>query len=328
MRFWDYISRRSVLPKDWMENSTYQWGIPLNPSGELNVIDFEMQTLDNVEETRVRLLGTHAQLVINVAVSYLFLRNFFVAVRMAYRCPGVTASWCCLLQGLVGVGYVVIIFLVHMPGGPSYRQLLWFVGITLPVSSICVSVALLQRAYLVHNRNKWLLVTGIIFLLPQPFITYTLWTSPVASAPGVGGIVYYPPYFPWVKLGMEAPINILFSGAFIMVVYRQYRRYGSAAWARLVRNGTQTICAIVITNFICMFCVAFEALGTHSEMFILLDWVVTSALLVRHCVAICTMHTTSDTPSNTNAVRNRSPHAAAANQVQPRQRNACYMMLR
>ncbi|RKP05294.1 hypothetical protein THASP1DRAFT_26183 [Thamnocephalis sphaerospora] len=182
-----------------------------------------------------------------------------------------------------------------LPSGASCRQVIWSSGIGLVLSPICVSIVLLQKAYIVYDRQRWLLVVGGALLLGQPAITYILWTCPTIIVPSIGCFPVYPPYFPWVKLGLDAPINIFFSIAFLLVVYRQYRQFGSAAWARLMRDGIQTMCLVVFSNVVCMAIAAFEPLGSFSEMFVIIDWVVTSLLLVDHCTKLHAT-TLSNTP--------------------------------
>ncbi|RKP07055.1 hypothetical protein THASP1DRAFT_31124 [Thamnocephalis sphaerospora] len=280
------INRSAVLGDGWEANAARQWGVPLHPLGEFNAIDYMIQSPKDAEEVHERARGLNMQLFIGIVISYVFAYNFVATVRMTHRRPDAMVNWCCLLQALIGMGYAICLTLLYFPGGPSCRQAMWYCGVALPTSSLCISAALLQKAYIVHSRSKQLLVFGIVLLLPQPLVTYFFWISPIVMVPGIGCIIFHPPYFPWVKLALDAPINILFSGAFVLVVYEQYRRYGSAAWERLVRTGTQTMCAIALSNIICMTCVALEVLGMFSEFFFLVDWIVTSLLLTHHCTTI------------------------------------------
>ncbi|RKP04730.1 hypothetical protein THASP1DRAFT_33466 [Thamnocephalis sphaerospora] len=210
-----------------------------------------------------------------------------------------------------------------MPGGTSCRQAVWYASSTTTLSSLCVSVTLLQKAYLAHGRSKWLLFAGGAFLLPQPLTAYILLVSPIHMAPSIGCSATYPSYFPWVKFAVDAPINILLSAAFIKVVHQQYRRLGSAAWAHLFRNGIQTMCAIVLANFVCMFCVAFEVLGLFSEMFVAFDWIIASTLLVHHCNAMGTFANKQSSLLDARYIKNMSP---IANKTGLDYRNSYYML--
>ncbi|RKP10732.1 hypothetical protein THASP1DRAFT_27487 [Thamnocephalis sphaerospora] len=289
MSTWKQTHRRDVLEENWTQNATRLWNIPLYPLGELNAIDFAMQAQGNLNEMRMRSRGTLVQIIFSTITNWVFMYSIASSVRMLYRRPSIAAG-CCLLQAISGVIYSMTVVSFALPGGPSCRQLLWVASVALSISPICVGATLLQKVYLVHGRRTWLVVVGTLLLLPQPLFPYYIWTSPATMMSSTGCLTRYPSYLPWLKLAMEMPINIAFSVAFIMVVYRQYRQFGSEAWGRLVRNGIQTMCAIVLSNFFCMLCAAFELGDYLSEMFFVLDWMITSLLLVHHCKI---MHTSS-----------------------------------
>jgi len=58
----------------------------------------------------------------------------------------------------------------------------------------------------------------------------------------------------------------------LLVVYRQYRQFGSGAWKRLMRDGIQTMCLILLTNIVCTLLVTFEVIGLASDLFFVVDW--------------------------------------------------------
>ncbi|RKP05305.1 hypothetical protein THASP1DRAFT_32860 [Thamnocephalis sphaerospora] len=288
MSFGGDIKCSDLLGEGWEKNAAYLWGIPLHPMGELNSLDYIMLAQGNPEEMRARSGSLSMQLMFNVIFAFIFSRSLYLSIRMTYRRHRMLASWCCVLQAAAGVVYSLSSLAANLPNGPSCRATLWITGVGATISTLCVGSTLLQKAYAAHQRNRWLLVIGIILLLPQPIIIYIAWTSPGLMTSVGGCLSCFPSYLPWVKLAMDLPINMVFSIAFLAVVYRQYRRYGLTAWARLVRNGIQTMCLVVLSNLICTFGVAFEVAGMLSEFFFILDWVVTSVLLVHHCNSMCT----------------------------------------
>ncbi|RKP09795.1 hypothetical protein THASP1DRAFT_28414 [Thamnocephalis sphaerospora] len=304
MDFWKPLDAKELLPNGWENDARHHLGIPLHPLGELNAIDYVMQAQGDVMEMRLRSGSLLVQVVFNVFASYVFVRSLVLSSRMVYQRPGVLAGWCCLVQAAVGVVYTLTSLLVTMPGGPPCRQALWTAGFGIVLSSLCVGITLLQKAYWAHHRNRWLLAIGITLFIPQPLVTYMVWASPAIIVSTTGCISYYPSYLPWVKLALDAPINIVFSVAFILVVYRQYLQFGSAAWARLVRNGIRTMCLIVFSNLICMFGVAFSVIGMLSEFFFILDWVITSVLLVHHCTTMRASSSESDRSQLQSSERN------------------------
>ncbi|RKP06939.1 hypothetical protein THASP1DRAFT_31247 [Thamnocephalis sphaerospora] len=317
MPFWDSLKREGLLEAGWEKNATYQWGIPLHPLGELNTIEYVMSAQGDIPEMRERTRGALMQLFVNIVANYVFFRNLIISTRMLRRRFNVLATWCCLLQALAGIVYTLFALALTMPGGPSCRVTLWNIGVGLAISPICVSIVLLQKAYVVHNRNRWLLIIGAILILPQPLVTYFAWASPAVMVPVTACLSYYPSYFPWVKFATDAPINAVFSTAFLLVVYRQYRQFGSGAWARLVRNGIQTMCLVVLSNFVCMLCAALEVLGLFSEMFIVLDWILTSLLLVHHCKNLRATSSVSDNLRIYNDASERHPNETGGSTYAP-----------
>ncbi|RKP10274.1 hypothetical protein THASP1DRAFT_27958 [Thamnocephalis sphaerospora] len=284
MSLWNDIKCIDLLGNNWEKNATYLWGIPLHPLGELNTLDFITMAHRSMEQMRVRNRSLSMQSAINVVFIFIFARSLSISVPIVYQNRRTLAGWCCVIQATAGVVYCVSCLMVFLPNGPPCRVALWITGTGTTISTLCVGTTLLQKAYLAHQRNKWLLCIGIVLLLPQPAIAYIVWTSPGIMTPVGGCLSCYPSYLPWIKLAMDLPINLVFSTAFLTVVYRQYRIYGSKAWVRLIRNGIQTMCLVVLSNLICMFGVAFEFAGLFSQFFFILDWVVTSVLLVHHCV--------------------------------------------
>ncbi|RKP10275.1 hypothetical protein THASP1DRAFT_27959 [Thamnocephalis sphaerospora] len=289
MSIWNDVECENLLSSDWKKDATYQWGIPLHPLGELNSPEYILQAQGNLEEMRSRHGNLSMQSMCNVFFFFIFLRNLYLAARITYQRRRMLASWCCILQAAAGLASALSGTTDYLPHGTPCRVTLWVNGVGVAVSALCVGSTLLQKAYLAHQRNKWLLGIGIILLVPQPVFTYMVWTSPGIMTPAGGCLSCYPSYLPWIKLAMDLPINLVFSTAFLTVVYRQYRMYGSKAWARLVRNGIQTMCLVVLSNLICMFGVAFKVVGVYSQFFFIVDWVITSLLLVHHCVTMCTM---------------------------------------
>ncbi|RKP07288.1 hypothetical protein THASP1DRAFT_30889 [Thamnocephalis sphaerospora] len=311
MSFWIPVDRNSVLEEGWEKNATYEWGIPMHPQGELNAVDFVLQAQGDMEEMRLRQRSLIIQFFFNIMFAYLCAYNIIISVRILRKQKRVLAAWCCLLQALAGLTYTIGAMSSGMPGGPSCRRALWVAGFGMTLSPICVGITLLQKAYLVHHRNKRLLIVGIVLLLPQPLVLYYVLISPALMVPSAGCLLFYPLQLPWIKLALDAPINIIFSVAFITVVYRQYRLFGTAAWKELVRDGIQTMCIIVLSNIVCMLCIAFEVAGLFSEFFFIYDWVITSALLGRHLSAQRNMRQARRAPLTANVMKDFSKIAAA-----------------
>ncbi|RKP07169.1 hypothetical protein THASP1DRAFT_31020 [Thamnocephalis sphaerospora] len=270
-----FPTREDMLPllgKDWEKNATYFGRIPLHPLGEQTLFAYLTIGRDYSNEQRTRFNGINMQIVSSMLALWMFLRCTQSAVSMVYTNPSRLVSWCCLLHSLSGTIYVVVVLSSLSPLGATCRQTVWLSAVVAVVGDLCLTAVLLYQAYLVHHRCYKILFLGALVVIPAPFTTYVAWTSPVIFVPSCGCTLVYPYYFPWMRFAPFAPMNIFLSSMFLAVVYRQYCRFGSAAWERLVREGVQLILLMAITNTVCLFCAAFEALEMFSGVFLLVNW--------------------------------------------------------
>jgi hypothetical protein len=277
----------TFLEEDWLKNATYVIGIPVHPLGELSAFEHIFYGPADIESIRLRYIGISIQGLAHSLLLTIFIRNTFQAILLLCRKKDVLVAWCCASSSLIGVAYTLLATTtILFPSGPSCREVVWAASAGIVISSICISTALLQKAYIACERSKILLTVGTIMIIPQPIVTYLAMFSPVVFVPGSSCTLLYPTYFPWIKFSLDAPINTVFSVVFIIIVYRQYQKHGAKAWKRLAHTGIQTIALIILCNLVCMFAVTFEVLGTISELFFLIDWAITASLLIRHCLAM------------------------------------------
>jgi hypothetical protein len=286
----DAGDRKSLLEDGWEENADTLFGIKLYPGGEYNAIEFMEKLNGDMEAMRNFHFNMGRQTAANVICILLFFRNLRISLRMISKRPDVLAGWCCTIQSIAGLTMLFACISIALPSGCSCRELIWVGSVCLTISPWCTGAVLLHKAYLVHNRNKWLLAIGIILLLPQVYTWYALWVMPSVLDPSLGCLAVYPDDLPIIKMAIDTPINVIFSVIFIRVVYQQYRKFGSDAWARLAREGIQTMCFVVVVNVFCMFAIFFEIAGTFSAHFFIIDCIATSVLLVHHCSSILRRH--------------------------------------
>jgi hypothetical protein len=279
-----------LLEENWEETAPRVLGIPVHPLGELSAFGYIFYNADNMETIRLRTLGIIIPSFFHTVLLIIFTYNAFKAIQHLRNRRYNLMAWCCIIQSLTGIIYCSITLSSALASnGASCRVVLWTAAIGVPISSICVSIALLQQAYFAHGCNKKLLIIGIIMIMPLPAISYIVMTTPVIAIDGMGCALLYSISLPWIKFALEAPINTVFSIAFIIVVYRQYRLRGKKAWKHLTRTGIRTFVSIILCNFICMLAAAMDILGIVSELFFVLDWVITSSLLIHHCLSIASV---------------------------------------
>jgi hypothetical protein len=285
-----------LLEEGWEETAHHAIGIPVHPLGELSAFEHLLNGPSSLESIRLRHTGVRVQGVFHAILLTIFSYNAIQAIRHLCKKRYDLMTWCCIIQSLTGIVYALLaLSSIIFSNGASCRQVLWTASIGITISSICISIALLQKAYLSHCCNKALLIVGILLIMPRPIVTYIGLSSPALAISGAGCVMLYPTFLPWIKFAAEAPVNIVFSAAFIATVYRQYKSHRSKVWQQLTRAGIQIIASIIICNLVCTILVAIDTLGIISELFFLLDSSITSLLLMYHCL---TMAAITDSPSS------------------------------
>ncbi|KAI9592987.1 hypothetical protein BDF19DRAFT_450051 [Syncephalis fuscata] len=237
------------------------WGfIDLNPKGEVSTWEFLLQHT-NREDAQQRAFSCYIQGFINTIFLVVFVRNTWHASKLIYYKHTSSASWCCFLQAFMGLIVEGINVLAILPGAVPCRLTIWMSSLGMVVSSICVSICLLIRAYIIADRSRVLLVPS---------------TNTVEFA----CIVTFPSYFPWYRFVLDITINCIFSIIFLRVIIAQYRKVGSDCWKKLKVDGVVYLFGVVLSNIFCAIVTAFKLAGDLSEMTFLFDWVLTSSLLI------------------------------------------------
>ncbi|KAI9596763.1 hypothetical protein BDF19DRAFT_421278 [Syncephalis fuscata] len=277
-------NHNEALGTEWLKNATYFIGIPLHPLGEVDTIEFMTQFPNDIEKTRSRVIGLQFQTVSVLMATFIFIRNFNISLRMVVSRARTLSAWCCLLPALLGIVFGCMIIYAWLFSGLNCRKIFWFSGFINTVAIMCNSIILLQKAYLVLCRQRWIAVFGTLFTLPQlGFFVIVLVSCPVTIEPNIGCVLYYPFFLPWYWFFAAVPISLFFSAIFSYIAYRQYSTFGSDAWKRLARDGIQTMCLAVLCNVICGMIIVFQVGGNYAIMFYVADWLLTSTILLNHC---------------------------------------------
>ncbi|KAI8056556.1 hypothetical protein BDF22DRAFT_666868 [Syncephalis plumigaleata] len=269
-----------------MENATSSitllwWRVPVDPSGETSVWDY-LQTYESLDDARRRVYSNDIQVFMNATMFAVFLRNTWRAILLVKHKPASTASWCCLIQAGMGVATQIVNLSTVFPNGATCRTCNWVYSTGITVSSICVSICLLLRAYVITNRSRLLLLVGILLMLPLPGTIWIFWVASLSqNSPDYACTSIFPWYLPWFRLGLDMSINSVFSIIFLRVIIQQYKKMGNGCWKKLQSDGIIYLCCVVLSNILCALIVAFKIIGGLSEMMFIYDWLITSSLLIR-----------------------------------------------
>ncbi|RKP10627.1 hypothetical protein THASP1DRAFT_27595 [Thamnocephalis sphaerospora] len=271
-----YLASRKEIAREigtlWQRNATRFGGVPLHPSGERSYFEFVADNAGELDARR-RWQMVFQQTLIATIVLGLFVSNTASSISMVRARPRALATWCCLLQSVAGIMCAVYVLTTGAPGGPSCREILWVMTACIRINDLCGSTVLLQKAYIARGSSRWLLAfIPVVAVAPIP-ILYATWSSPAILNSTSGGCVFiYPIYFPWMRFGFHAPINLALTVIFIDVAYRQYQRFGSDAWRKLARDGIQVGLLLLVVNMLCTFAIALEVFGIYSIALTIVEW--------------------------------------------------------
>ncbi|RKP24333.1 hypothetical protein SYNPS1DRAFT_23576 [Syncephalis pseudoplumigaleata] len=254
--------------------------ITVHPLGEISPLDF-MASTKTMKDARMALRSNFTQGAMNVILICIFLRNTYCALKMLYYRPRGIANWCCFLQAAAGVALGYVSLSALLTSFSTCRHIGWVAAFGLVVSSICVNICLLIKAYAVQRRSKLLLLLGILLIMPNGVTIWVAWfESPVFNTIDHACIMIFPEFYPIFKASLDIFINVLFSTIFLRVVIGQYRTFGSQCWKRLSSDGMLYLMIVCLSNLLTGIFTTITLLGPMREMVFIVDWVVTSCLLV------------------------------------------------
>ncbi|KAI9591179.1 hypothetical protein BDF19DRAFT_456083, partial [Syncephalis fuscata] len=274
----------NAAANEWIRNATKLWGNPAHPLGEVSILDFYMMASNSIEDQRNQWFGSKTQIITIPVLSFIILRNFIISFKMVIARPYILVSWCCLVPTVLGILTGLMIMLMELGSVFNCRHTIWFIGFGISISYFCNSLILLQKAYLIFDRQKWVAYVGIPLTLSHLVYGFLIVFYSFSLLTADSGCVFnYPPFFLWYWFGTAVLINLLFSSIFYYVALQQYRQYGLDAWKRLARDGIQAMCLAVLCNIICCICIIFHIVGGNTDLLFLADWVLVSTILIRHC---------------------------------------------
>ncbi|RKP25503.1 hypothetical protein SYNPS1DRAFT_22545 [Syncephalis pseudoplumigaleata] len=206
-------------------------------------------------------------------MTYIELVNLFKTVNMLKARSRVLALWCCLIPCLIGVFTVTIFMLMELGIYFNCRHLVWTILTGISISNVCHSMVLMQKAYLILGRAKWIVYTSIVPMLSQlSYVFVMVHTSYITLAPDIGCSIHYPYFTIWLWFANSFPLNMIFSAIFCYIAIKQYRQYGSSAWRRLARDGIQTMCMAALCNTMCCILLIVQPAGPNSDLLLAMDW--------------------------------------------------------
>ncbi|KAI8057234.1 hypothetical protein BDF22DRAFT_740767 [Syncephalis plumigaleata] len=250
----DYTNQTMMA---WLKDADTSLGIPLHPLGEVNALEFYINVYDNSNGLHRDFFGMKTQIIAGAFMLYLVMRNMIIAGGMIMKRPRILVSWCCF-----------------MSAAPS----------VIALTNFCNGLVLLQKTYLILYRQKWIIYVicpFIIFQIGYGFIV--VFCGYVIIDEQIGCMSYYQSVVLWAWLSINMPPNVILSTTFCYTAFKQYRKYGSDAWRRLARKGTQSMCLAATSNILFGMLVVFQIGGHYADTFFAIDCVTVSTILIEHC---------------------------------------------
>ncbi|RKP10796.1 hypothetical protein THASP1DRAFT_27448 [Thamnocephalis sphaerospora] len=265
-----------------------------------------VQEGEDIKVIHQRLAGNGMQLAICTCVVYLFIRNI-IRTTMILRYKRSITHIFCLLQALFGMIFTITSMVYQtFPSGPSCRTVILVGMVMLHLSNMCLHGILLFKAYVVRQRSRSFLLGGTLVMLctGQPASLGIL----VGLAPAVlysDGVctLAWPSWFPIFKFIVDVSINMALSYAFLAVVLRQWRQFGAGSWSFLLKEGIQYMLATTLCNIICVILIVTYVAGHLTVMFYIVEWALTSTLMVQHVCNGRAARRAKDSSLNSNSAR-------------------------
>ncbi|RKP07591.1 hypothetical protein THASP1DRAFT_24290 [Thamnocephalis sphaerospora] len=211
--------------------------------------DYVLLARDNPREMIARHLGQCYQLAIGICAFWAFLSNTLRVMRLLTVHQRLAVRWICFIQAASGTVFGATMASISLPGGAGCQIFVWICGPLMSLSTFLPLVVILQKV-------KVLMTTDY------------------------GCSADVPAYYPWLRLGLDLPINLLFSTAFLHVVISNYTRHRSMAWKELSRDGVMYMLFTAILNIVSAIVIASQLLKGYSQYVYTLEWYLSSYIII------------------------------------------------
>ncbi|KAI8053231.1 hypothetical protein BDF22DRAFT_466812 [Syncephalis plumigaleata] len=261
-----------------------KYGMLFDEMPELTISDFYMMAAGDVPEQRNRLLGIQLEMFILLFIFCLFSRNLIKLSRALMSNPCALPLWCSFISSFSGMATEGTILIGLITSSFNCKIYLCLQTTGMSLSMFFNSIILLRKAYLMSLKNNWVLYVGIPLIIPQ--LAYpVVWIYYGKLVPEVylGCTAYYTHVILWFWAGVNIPHTILFSAFFCHRAYNQYVIFGSDIWKRLMREGIQTMCFVLLCNLVSIIVIVFYTCAVNKDMFLVIDWVIVTTILANHC---------------------------------------------
>ncbi|KAI9599028.1 hypothetical protein BDF19DRAFT_429869 [Syncephalis fuscata] len=239
----------------------------------------------NLKDRQEQLRYIWAELVVHTIMSYVQVHNINTALRLVIKQPRALTRWCCLIPSVLCIGLTIFTIIFDLGKAFYMDTSVLYFGWAIPLSIMCYSIILLQKAYMLSHKSRWIFVIGITLIILQMIIPVMLLNVTVIFYHDLYRSVFfdYPKGVVLIWLCVSIAANLFLSSVFSYMAYKQYRIFGSKTWKRLASDGIQSMCLVILCNIICTVLMFFN----NSRILFTLPYFiycsVCSTILIKNC---------------------------------------------
>ncbi|KAI8098736.1 uncharacterized protein BX664DRAFT_381413 [Halteromyces radiatus] len=180
--------------------------------------------------------------------------------------------------------FVILCSLLNPLTSVSCEFRYWVSIICVNLGGCCIQSILLYKAYICHNRRKWLLVLGSFINTGYVALIFLYATIGKVDSHRdfIGNCVLNNLEWPALaKLSLDISSNLFLTFAFLSVIRRHYRMLGNDIHKFLFSNSMMFSIGVVASNILTAILISCRAVGGLSADLYSFDWVITGYLLIK-----------------------------------------------
>ncbi|KAI9591144.1 hypothetical protein BDF19DRAFT_499562 [Syncephalis fuscata] len=185
---------------------------------------YPMDAYETVELFSTSLKEMRKQLTLHIIMSYVQGHNINIALRLVIEKPRALARWCCLMPSVLCIGISILTIMFDFAKVFYMDTLALYAGFTVPISIMCYSIILLQKAYTMSQKSRWVLVIGIMLIILQIITPVIMLNVDVMANFELyrRGFSHYPKELILLWFCTSLAVNLFLSSVFSYTAYKQY----------------------------------------------------------------------------------------------------------
>ncbi|ORX99932.1 hypothetical protein K493DRAFT_335553 [Basidiobolus meristosporus CBS 931.73] len=214
-------------------------------------------------------------------VTAVFLSNAYYSAQMLFASYNKPIFQLCFIQSILGAitNLVLVVSFFYFDAGCTFR--VFFAATLNLISTTCIDLIMLHKAYYCQSRSKWILGIGVAaqtarFIAGGVNIGFT--RVFVTSLYGCGSLINIATAI--TVITTEFALNLFLSICFISSVYGRWKIVKTRLHSALLTDGLIYFLSTSITSVTIVILVLCQVLGENSAILFNISWAVASKLMV------------------------------------------------